>query len=96
MSRAKHEMHLNTNHPFRNHEPLLNTRLNLPLIVRIYSESNSKDVYNVAKYSFKLYTHQRILFSTLIIIINVSWSVISEGSRDTEDWSNDDLITGIN
>jgi len=35
------------------------------------------------------------LFSTLIIIINVSWAsnhhirVISEGSCDTEDWSND-------
>ena len=45
------------------------------------------------------------LFSTLIIIINVSWAsnhhirVISEGSCDTEDWSNDAensaLITGI-
>ncbi len=35
------------------------------------------------------------LFSTLIIIINVSWAanphirMISEGSCDTEDWSND-------
>jgi len=47
------------------------------------------------------------LFSTLIIvIINVSWAanqhirMISEGSCDTEDWSNDAensaLITGIN
>jgi len=46
------------------------------------------------------------LFSTLIIIINVSWTanqsirMIFEGSRDTEDWSNDAknpaLITGIN
>ncbi len=45
-------------------------------------------------------------FSTLIIIRNVSWAVnqhirmISEGSFDTEDWSNDAensaLITGIN
>ncbi len=42
----------------------------------------------------------------MIIIINVFWAanqyirVISEGSCDTEDWSNDaensDLITGIN
>ncbi len=46
------------------------------------------------------------LFSTLIIIRNVSWAanqhirMISEGSCDTEDWSNDAensaLITGIN
>jgi len=46
------------------------------------------------------------MFSTLMIIINVSRAanhhitVISEGSCDTEDWSNDaensDLITGIN
>jgi len=35
------------------------------------------------------------LFSTLIIIINVM-RVISEGSCDTEDWSNDPLTTGIN
>ncbi len=47
-----------------------------------------------------------IPFSTLIIIRNVSWAanqhiiMISEGSCDTEDWSNDAensaLITGIN
>ncbi len=46
------------------------------------------------------------LFSTLIIIRNVSCAanqhirMISEGSCNTEDWSNDaensDLITGIN
>ncbi len=46
------------------------------------------------------------LFSTLIIIRNVSWAanqhiiMISEGSCDTEDWSNDAentaLITEIN
>jgi len=45
------------------------------------------------------------LFLTLIIIRNVSWAanhhirVISEGSCDPEEWSNDDensaLITGI-
>ncbi len=35
------------------------------------------------------------LFSTLMILRNVSWaanqhiSMISEGSRDTEDWNND-------
>ena len=62
--------------------------------------------------SFELSIHQGILkkstqlFSTLIIIINVSWAadqhirMISEGSCDTEDWSNDAensaLITGIN
>ncbi len=48
----------------------------------------------------------RKLFSTLIIIRNVYWAgnqyirMISEGSCDTEDWSNDAensaLITGIN
>ncbi len=47
-----------------------------------------------------------LLFSKLIIIRNVSWAVnqhiimISEGSRDTKDWSNDAentaLITRIN
>jgi len=46
------------------------------------------------------------MFSWLIIVINVSWAanhhirVISDGSCDTEDWSNDAensaLITGIN
>ncbi len=46
------------------------------------------------------------LFSRLTVIINVSWAanqhivMISEGSCDTEDWSNDAenkaLITGIN
>ncbi len=45
-------------------------------------------------------------FSTLLIIRNVSWAanhhirMISEGTRDTEDWSNDAentaLITAIN
>jgi len=39
---------------------------------------------------------EKNIFSTLIIIINVSWlsdphiRVISEGSCDTEDWTNDD------
>ncbi len=46
------------------------------------------------------------MFSTLIIIRNASWAanqriiMISEESRDTEDWRNDaensDLITAIN
>jgi len=42
------------------------------------------------------------LFSTLIIIRNVSWAandhirVISEGSCDAEDWSNDEENSGIN
>ncbi len=73
-------------------------------------------------FSFELYIHQTILkiksitfpqkyeaaqlFSSLIIIRNVSWSpnqhirMISEASCDTEDWSNDAensaLITEIN
>jgi len=44
-------------------------------------------------YSSKYQAEQ--LFSTLIIIRNISWAAnqhirkISEGSRDTEDWSND-------
>ncbi len=47
-----------------------------------------------------------IIIIIIIIIINVSWAanqhirMISEGSCDTEDWSNDaentDLITEIN
>ncbi len=41
------------------------------------------------------------LFSTLIIIRNISWAVnqyiriISEGSCDTEDWSNDAENTAV-
>ncbi len=42
------------------------------------------------------------LFTTLLIIRNVSWAanqyikMISEESCDTEDWSNSALIKGIN
>ncbi len=56
-----------------------------------WSKSESKDIYNVIRF----YKHKAAqLFSTLIIR-NVSWAVnqyiriISEGSYDTEDWSND-------
>ncbi len=50
------------------------------------------------------FSTNKLPFSTLIIIRNVSWAanirMISEGTCDTEDWSNDaensDLITAIN
>ncbi len=58
--------------------------------------------YNPEKKKFSKKKHN----TTLTIIRNVSWAsnqdirMISEGSRDTEDWSNDDensaLITAIN
>ncbi len=81
-------------------------------------KSDSKDIYNVTNdfYSSQNPEKQNVsrfpqkywvaqLFSTLIIIRNVSWAanqnikMISEESCDTEDWSNDDansdLITGV-
>ncbi len=68
-----------------------------------YSPKNPKK-YNVSQFSQKYWAAQ--LLSTLILIRNVSWAVnqhirmISEGSCDTEDWSNDAensaLITEIN
>jgi len=46
-------------------------------------------------HDFHKHMKQHSCFSTLIIIINASWAanhhirVISKGSCDTEDWSND-------
>ncbi len=62
---------------------------------------SSKDLENASQFPQKYEAAQ--LFSILIIIINASNQhirMISEGSCDTEDWSNDAgnsaLITGIN
>ncbi len=65
-----------------------------------------KESCKITYYGFHKKYEAAKLFSKLIIIRNVSWtanqyiSMISEGSCDTEDWSNDAensaLITGIN
>ncbi len=59
-----------------------------------------KESWNVLRLPQKYEAAQ--LFPTLIIIINVSWAanqhirMISEGSCDTEDWSNDTEISALN
>ncbi len=64
---------------------------NAVFFLHFYSSKNPEKL-NVSWFSQKYQSAQ--LFSTLLIIINVSWAadqhnrMISEGSCDTEDWSN--------
>ncbi len=76
-------------------------------------KSNIKDIYNVSKdflnFLFvkesrkKVWFPQKIyyiaqLYSTLIIIRNVSWAAnqnVSEGSHNTKDWSNDAVNSAL-
>ncbi len=75
------------------------------MFFRTFYSSKNPEIKTVSWFPQKYEAAQ--LFSTMIIIIkNASWAanqhigVISEGSCDTEDWSNDaensDLITEIN
>ncbi len=82
--------------------PLLSLLTNL-MHKSIFLTHTYPKLLNVSQFPQKYEAAQ--LFTTLSIIINVSWAanqhrMISEGSCDTEDWSNDAentaLITRIN
>ncbi len=74
------------------------------LLLWTFNSSKIPENKNIPRFPQKYEAAQ--LFSTLILIRNVSWAanqhirMISEGSCDTEDWSNDAensaLITEIN
>ncbi len=60
-----------------------------------------KESWKTMYHGFHKNIMQHICFSTLVILIHVSWAptqhirMISEGSCDTKDWSNDAEISAL-